>query len=110
MGRTMSVWMVGSGLPMILFGLTAFFSLLMRNLTQRQLEVAILIFAAPAAAVFGFLLMWVSAWLTVTPVRAVRAALQQVEDGNLDAKIGGVRQHRTRRVAARLQLDGRRPS
>lgn len=86
MGRTMSVWMVGSGLPMILFGLTAFFSLLMRNLTQRQLEVAILI-AAPAAAVFGFLLMWVSAWLTVTPVRAVRAALQQVEDGNLDAKV-----------------------
>ncbi|MGI9123846.1 MAG: adenylate/guanylate cyclase domain-containing protein, partial [Mycobacterium sp.] len=86
MGRTMTVWRVGSGLPIILFGMTALFSLLLRNLTQRQLEVAILI-AAPAAAVFGFLLMWVSAWLTVTPVRAVRAALQQVEEGNLDTEV-----------------------
>ncbi len=86
MGRTMTVWAVSSGLPMILFGLTALFSLLLQNLTQRQLEVSILI-AAPAAAVCGFLLMWVSAWLTVTPVRAVRDALRQVEQGNLDTHL-----------------------
>lgn len=86
MGRTMTVWAISSGLPMILFGLTALFSLLLRNLTQRQLEVSILI-AAPAAAVCGFLLMWVSAWLTVTPVRAVRNALREVEKGNLDTEL-----------------------
>lgn len=86
MGRTMTIWMISSGLPMILFGMTALFSLLLRNLTQRQLEVSILI-AAPAAAVVGLLLMWVSAWLTVTPVRAVRAALREVEEGNLDAHV-----------------------
>jgi adenylate cyclase len=86
MGRTMTVWMIGSGLPMILFALTALFSLLLRNLTQRQLEVAILI-AAPAAAAVGFLLMWISAWLTATPVRAVRGAMRQVEEGNLDARL-----------------------
>lgn len=86
MGRTMSVWAISSGLPMILFGLTALFSLLLRNLTQRQLEVSILI-AAPAAAVCGFLLMWVSSWLTVTPVRAVRDALREVERGNLDTEL-----------------------
>jgi adenylate cyclase len=58
----------------------------MRNLTQRQLEVAILI-AAPAAALVGFLLMWISAWLTATPVRSVRHALKQVEEGNLDTRL-----------------------
>lgn len=86
MGRTMTVWMIGSGLPMLLFGLTALFSLLLRNLTQRQLEIAILI-AAPAAAVFGFLLMWITSWLTVTPVRAVRTALKRVEQGDLNASV-----------------------
>ena len=86
MGRTMSVWAISSGLPMILVGTIAFFSLILGNLTQRQLEIAILI-TAPAAAVLGFLLMWISAWLTATPVRAVRAALKQVEEGNLNTKL-----------------------
>lgn len=86
MGRTMSVWVISSGIPMILIGLTALFSLLLRNLSQRQLEVAILI-AAPAAAVVGLLLMWVSAWLTVTPVRTVSAALKRVEEGDLTASV-----------------------
>ena len=86
MGRTMSVWAISSGLPMILVGTIAFFSLILRNLTQRQLEIAILI-TAPSAAVLGFLLMWISAWLTATPVRAVSAALKQVEEGNLDTTL-----------------------
>ncbi len=86
MGRIMTVWMIGSGLPMIMLAAIAFFSVILRNLTQRQLEVAILI-TAPGAAVFGFLLMWISAWLTATPVRAVRAALKQVEEGNLDTNL-----------------------
>lgn len=86
MGRTMSVWAISSGLPMILIGTIAFFSLILRNLTQRQLEIAILI-TAPSAALLGFLLMWISAWLTATPVRTVRAALKQVEEGNLDTNL-----------------------
>lgn len=86
MGRTMTIWMIGSGLPMIGFGLTAFFSLILGNLTRRQLEVAILISSA-AALVFGFLLMWIQAWFTSTPVRVVRAALRQVEQGDLDASV-----------------------
>jgi len=31
--------------------------------------------------------MWVLAWLTTTPVRVVRAALQRVEEGDLDASV-----------------------
>lgn len=86
MGRTMTIWMLGSGLPLIGIGLTAMFSLMLGNLSRRQLEVAVLITSALSLLV-GFLLMWVLAWLTSTPVRAVRTALQQVEDGDLDANV-----------------------
>ena len=86
MGRTMTVWMLGSGVPLIGIGLTAMFSLIMQNLTKTQLEVAILI-TSIASLVFGFFLMWILAWLTATPVRVVRSALKRVEDGDLDANL-----------------------
>lgn len=86
MGRTMTVWAFASGMPLVGIALSAMFSLLLRNLTQRQLEIAVIITAAGALLV-GFLLMWVLAWMTSTPVRMVRAALKQVEEGNLDAHV-----------------------
>ena len=86
MGRTMTVWMLGSGVPVIGIGLTALFSLLLQNLSKTQLEVAILIIAL-AALVFGFILMWILAWITATPVRVVRSALKRVEDGDLSANL-----------------------
>lgn len=86
MGRTMTVWMLSSGLPVIGIGLVALFSLLLQNLTKTQLEVAILI-TSVATLVFGFLLTWILAWLIATPVRVVRSALKRVEDGDLDANL-----------------------
>ncbi|MCV7175322.1 adenylate/guanylate cyclase domain-containing protein [Mycolicibacterium sphagni] len=86
MGRTMTVWMLGSGVPVIGIGLTALFSLILENLTKTQLEVAILI-TSVATLVFGFILMWILAWLIATPVRAVRSALKRVEDGDLSANL-----------------------
>ena len=47
---------------------------------------AVLISAA-AALIFGFILMWVAAWITATPVRVVRAALKRVEDGDFDTNL-----------------------
>ena len=82
----MTVWMLGSGLPVIGIGLIAFFVLLLRNLTQTQFAVAVLISAA-AALFFGFILMWVAAWITATPVRVVRAALKRVEEGDFDTNL-----------------------
>jgi adenylate cyclase len=82
MGRTMAVWALGSGLPVVGIALTAIFSLALRNLTETQLGVAVLIIAA-ATLIFGFLLMWILSWLVATPVRMVRAALKRVEQGNL---------------------------
>ncbi|MCB0940174.1 MAG: HAMP domain-containing protein [Mycobacterium sp.] len=86
MGRTMVVWMLGSGVPVIGIGLTAVFSLLLGNLTKTQLEVAIII-TSIATLIFGFILMWILAWLTATPVRVVRAALKRVEDGDLSSDL-----------------------
>lgn len=86
MGRTMTVWMLGSGVPVIGIGLTALFSLILQNLTKTQLEVAILIVSF-VTLVFGFILMWILAWITATPVRVVRAALKRVENGDLGASL-----------------------
>jgi len=82
MGRTLTVWALGSGVPVLGIALTAFFALALHNLTETQLAVAVLI-VATATLIFGFVLMWILAWLTATPVRVVRAALRRVEQGDL---------------------------
>ncbi|CAJ1581097.1 adenylate/guanylate cyclase domain-containing protein [[Mycobacterium] wendilense] len=86
MGRIMTVWMVGAGVPVVGIGLIALFVLLLRNLTQTQFAVAVLISCA-ATLIFGFSLMWVAAWITASPIRVVRAALRRVEEGNLDTNL-----------------------
>ncbi|MGD1238175.1 adenylate/guanylate cyclase domain-containing protein [Mycobacterium seoulense] len=82
MGRTMVVWFLGSGLPVLGIGFLAGFQALMRNLTETQFAVGVLIVSI-ATVIFGCLLMWILAWLTATPVRVVRAALRRVERGDL---------------------------
>ncbi len=82
MGRTMIVWFLGSAVPVIGIALVAFFQLVLRNMTETQFAVGVLIVAF-ATLVFGCMLMWILAWLTATPVRVVRAALRRVEKGDL---------------------------
>jgi adenylate cyclase len=82
MGRTMMVWFLGSGVPVIGIALLAMFQILMRNLTETQFAVGVLIVSS-ATLIFGCVLMWIMAWLTATPVRVVRAALARVEQGDL---------------------------
>ncbi len=82
MGRTMMVWFLGSAVPVVGIGLLALFQLLMRNLSETEFAVGVLMMST-AAVIFGCLLMWVLAWLTATPVRVVRAALARVERGDL---------------------------
>jgi adenylate cyclase len=82
MGRTMMVWLLGSGVPVIGIALMAIFEMWMQNLTETQFAVGVIIVSA-ATLIFGFILMWILAWLTATPVRVVRAALKRVEQGDL---------------------------
>lgn len=86
MGRTMTVWLLGSGVPVLGIALTAWFVLLLHNMNKTQFAVAVIILTG-MALVFGFLLMWILSWLTATPVRAVRTAMRQVEQGDLDTNL-----------------------
>jgi adenylate cyclase len=86
MGRTLTVWLLGSGVPVLGIALAAVFAAWLGNMTQTQLVFAVLILSV-LAVTFGFILMWISSWLTAAPVRVVRAALQQVERGDLDTDL-----------------------
>jgi adenylate cyclase len=86
MGRTMIVWLLGSGVPVLGIAVTAVFALSLENLTETQLAYAVLSIAA-ATLVFGAVLMWLLSWLTATPVRVVRSALKHVENGDLDCDL-----------------------
>jgi adenylate cyclase len=86
MGRTMTVWLLGSGVPVVGILLTGVFTLSLHNLTETQFAFAVMILAV-LALVFGFLLMWILSWLTATPVRVVRNALEHVEQGDLNCSV-----------------------
>lgn len=86
MGRTMTVWLLGSGVPLLGIMIAAAVSLTQRHLSLVQFTIATMVLAA-VALVFGFVLMWLVSWLTATPVRVVREALKQVENGNLDCNV-----------------------
>ncbi|OYN80819.1 hypothetical protein CG716_08200 [Mycolicibacterium sphagni] len=86
LGRTIMAWVLGSCVPVVGIALVAAFTLTLRNMTVTQLAVAVLLLAA-AAAIFGFILIVIASWLIATPVQVVRAAMQRVEDGDLDARV-----------------------
>ncbi|MGE2732874.1 adenylate/guanylate cyclase domain-containing protein [Mycolicibacterium vaccae] len=86
MGRTMTVWLLSSGVPVLGILLLAVFTLSMGNLSATQLAVAVMIISI-IALMFGLVLMWLLSWLIATPVRVVRSALKHVEDGDLDCNL-----------------------
>jgi adenylate cyclase len=86
MGRTMTVWLLSSGVPTLGILLLAVFALSLQNLSATQFAVAVMILAF-VALTFGLILMWLLSWLIATPVRVVRTALQHVEDGDLDCNL-----------------------
>lgn len=86
MGRMMTVWLTSSGVPVLGILLLAVFALSLQNLSATQVAVAVGILAV-VALTFGWVLMLLLSWLTATPVRVVRAALQRVEQGNLETNL-----------------------
>ncbi|OSC41100.1 adenylate/guanylate cyclase domain-containing protein [Mycobacterium decipiens] len=85
-GRTMLVWLLCSGIPNVGIALTAIFEDTYWDLSSHEYMIAVLILWAPVL-IFGFILMWILAWLTATPVRVVRAALKRVEQGDLSGDL-----------------------
>ena len=86
MGRTMVVWALSSGVPILGIVLAAVFAVTLNHLTPTEFAYAV-IGLGSFALVFGFLLMWILSWLTATPIRVVRAALDRVTQGHLDTNL-----------------------
>ena len=86
MGRAVASWLLGSGVPVVGIAVAAVVTLSLRNMTLTQFGLAVL-FLAVTAFLFGFFLILVAAWLTATPVRVVRAALQRVAEGDLSCQL-----------------------
>ena len=80
------MWLLSSAVPVLGILLLAIFTLSLRNLSATQFAVAVMIIAL-FALMFGLVLMWLLSWLIATPVRVVRSALKQVEDGTLDCNL-----------------------
>lgn len=82
MGRLMTVWILGSGIPVLGIALSSVVSLNLHIDTRHQFVVGQLVLAT-VALIFGFTLMWIVTWLTTSPLQGVRAALKRVEQGDL---------------------------
>jgi adenylate cyclase len=86
MGRTMTVWLLGSAVPVFGIMLAAMLFIVRQDSTPIQFAYAVLILAL-VSIIAGFILMWILSWITATPVRVVRAALRRVEEGDLNANV-----------------------
>lgn len=73
-------------MPILGILLAGVFAVTLENLTPTQFAYAVMGLAV-FALVFGFILMWILSWLTATPIRVVRAALNRVEQGDLDTNL-----------------------
>jgi adenylate cyclase len=84
--RTLLAWGLGSGVPVLGLMTVALFSLVRRDITVTRLAVTVLALGL-ATLVFGLLLMVLLSQATVRPIRAVRAALSAIADGDLTVEV-----------------------
>lgn len=85
-GRSVLVWMLGTGVPVSLSMMVAILALVWPEVSTARLAVCVLALGA-VTLVFGLLLMMQNLAATVAPIRGVRQALRQVEDGNLEVEV-----------------------
>lgn len=85
-GRGVLAWMLGSAVPVCGIMLVALFSMFRDDVNVVQLNASILVIGG-VTLVCGFALTLLSLSATVDPIRAVRAAMSKVEQGDLDASV-----------------------
>ncbi|MFD0362193.1 adenylate/guanylate cyclase domain-containing protein [Nocardia sp. GCM10030253] len=85
-GRSIVAWVLGSALPVAGLMVLAVLALTMDDVSTARLAVCVLSLGG-AALVFGLLLMTQTLAATVAPIRGVRRALRQVEDGDLEVAV-----------------------
>ena len=84
--RTVSLWVIGTGIPVFGLMLVAVFALIRTDVTTSDLAVAILGLGG-VTLVFGLLLTLLTVSSVVAPIRSVRHALAAVERGELDTEV-----------------------
>ncbi|WP_280344836.1 HAMP domain-containing protein [Nocardia abscessus] len=85
-GRSLVVWLVGSGVPVAGMMVLGVLALVLDDVTKARLAVCVLSLGG-ATLVFGLLLMTQTLAATVAPILGVRRAMRQVEDGDLDVAL-----------------------
>lgn len=85
-GRTLLVWVLGSGVPVAGSMVVAILALARDDVTAARLAVCVLSFGG-ATLLFGLLLLTQTLSATVAPISGVRRALRQVEEGDLDTAV-----------------------
>lgn len=82
-GRSLLMWLVGSGLPVAGLMVVAVVALTTDDVSTTRLAVCVLSLGG-AALVIGFLLMTQTLAATVAPISGVRRAMREVERGEFD--------------------------
>ncbi|UGT44794.1 adenylate/guanylate cyclase domain-containing protein [Nocardia yamanashiensis] len=85
-GRSVLVWLVGSGTPIALLMAVGVLALTDADVSTARLAVCVLALGG-ATLVFGLLLQVQTLAATVAPIRGVRNALRRVEDGDLEVAV-----------------------
>lgn len=86
-GRRMLVfWWLGTGVPVLGLILVSILSLTRDNITLTKLNVVVLVIGA-VVLTFGLFVTWLNARAIVSPIKAVRDAMQKVEEGDFDAEV-----------------------
>lgn len=86
MARWLLAWSLGSGVPVAGLLLVAVLALIRGDVSSTQLAVTMLALGATAILV-GLLTAWMAVRAVVDPIRSLRTALGQVEDGDLSAEV-----------------------
>ncbi|WP_405492747.1 adenylate/guanylate cyclase domain-containing protein [Nocardia sp. NBC_00511] len=85
-GRSVLAWILGTGAPVTLSMTVAVLALLDPTVSTARLAACVLALGAATLA-FGMLLMTQALSAALAPIRGVRRALRQVEDGDLEARV-----------------------
>ena len=84
--RTFLVWALGTGVPVAGVALMAGAALVVEQVTVRELAVALLVLALVALAA-GFTTTMVFAKSVADPLRGMREAVRDMEDGDFDVRV-----------------------
>ncbi|WP_067536669.1 adenylate/guanylate cyclase domain-containing protein [Nocardia crassostreae] len=85
-GRSLVMWLLGSGTPVALLMTIAVLDLAGMDISTNRLAVCVLSLGG-ATLVFGLLLTIQTLAASVAPIRGVRDALRRVEDGDLEVAV-----------------------